>query len=102
MQLSKTRAFATLILSQLIHVFECRSEKKDIFEINILENKYLVWSVLISLIMMIGVIYIPGIQFIFKTTFLMYTDWLFILGFSLIGPALSSVSSLIKRRFHVS
>ena len=99
---ARTAAFATLILSQLIHVFECRSEKKDIFEINILENKYLVWSVLISLIMMIGVIYIPGIQFIFKTTFLMYTDWLFILGFSLIGPALSSVSSLIKRRFHVS
>jgi Ca2+-transporting ATPase len=99
---ARTAAFATLILSQLIHVFECRSEKKDIFEINILENKYLVWSVLISLIMMLGVIYIPGLQFIFKTTFLVFSDWMFILGFSLIGPALSSVSSLIKRRFYVS
>lgn len=94
---ARTGAFATLVLSQLIHVFECRSEKKDIFEINLFENKYIVWSVAISVIMLLGVLYIPQLQGIFKTTFLSLTDWLFITGFSLSGPAISSMLISFKR-----
>lgn len=34
---ARTGALATLIFSQLIHVFECKSEKKGIFGINIFQ-----------------------------------------------------------------
>ncbi|NLZ52609.1 MAG: cation-translocating P-type ATPase, partial [Thermoanaerobacteraceae bacterium] len=35
---ARTAALVTLVLSQLIHVFECKSEKKNIFEIEIFSN----------------------------------------------------------------
>ncbi len=94
---ARTAAFATLVLSQLIHVFECRSEKKDIFQINVFENKYLVWAVIISLFMLLAVLYIPYLQYIFKTTVLTLNDWMFIIGFSIAGPAISSMYMSIKK-----
>ena len=94
---ARTAAFSTLVLSQLIHVFECRSEKKDIFEINIFENKYLLGAVGISMLMLLGVLYIPYFQSVFKTTFMSFTDWLFITGFSIAGPAISSILMSIKK-----
>ena len=49
---AQTVAFATLVLAQLIHVFDCRSEK-SIFSRNPFENKYLVWAVLLCLLMLL-------------------------------------------------
>ena len=45
---ARTAALVTLILSQLIHVFECRSEKKSVFEMNPFGNPALLVSVAIS------------------------------------------------------
>lgn len=86
---ARTGAFVTLVMTQLIHVFECKSETKTIFEINIFNNIALVLSVICSLIMILGVIYIPFFQSVFKTVSLGLNDWLIIMGFSLIGPGFS-------------
>ena len=47
LEYAQTVAFATLVLAQLIHVFDCRSET-SIFSRNPFGNKYLVWAVLSS------------------------------------------------------
>lgn len=55
------------------------------FQINLLENKYLLGAVLISGIMQIVVMTIPWLQTIFYTTALSGQDWLIIIvctGFS--------------------
>jgi Ca2+-transporting ATPase len=88
--LARTGAFVTLVLTQLIHVFECKSESKNIFQIPLLNNVYLVLAVLCSLIMILGVVYIPVLQNIFKTVPLHADDWLIAGGLSLIVPVLSS------------
>lgn len=95
--LARTAAFAALVTSQLIHVFECRSENKDIFEINLLENKYLLWSVGISALMLIAVLYIPPLQAVFKTTTLGINDWLLVAGFSFAGPVITSIGFSLKK-----
>ncbi len=87
---ARTAAFATLVATQLIHVFECKSETDGLFKIPLFNNKFLVISVAISMILMAGVLYIPFLQNIFKTVALSMQDWLIILIFSAIGPALSS------------
>ncbi len=87
---ARTGAFVTLVLTQLIHVFECKSERKNIFEIPIFNNIPLVLAVLCSLIMIIGVVYIPTFQGIFKTVPLSYHDWVLVAGFSALGPVVSS------------
>lgn len=89
-ELSRTGAFAALVITQLIHVFECKSEEENIFKIPFLNNVYLIFAVLCSFIMMLSVIYIPLFQTVFRTTSLALNDWLLIIGFSLIGPAVSS------------
>jgi Ca2+-transporting ATPase len=66
LQYAQTIAFATLVMAQLIHVFDCRSEK-SVLSRNPFGNQYLVWAVLSSLALMIVVIYYPPLQPIFHT-----------------------------------
>lgn len=87
---ARTGAFATLVITQLIHVFECKSERKSIFEIPVFNNMYLVWAVLCSLIMISGVLYIPFFQTIFDTVPLSLYEWLVIGGLSFLGPVAAS------------
>ncbi|MCK8486127.1 calcium-translocating P-type ATPase, SERCA-type [Paenibacillus sp. MBLB2552] len=67
-------AFATLVMAQLIHVFDCRSSR-SIFHRNILQNKYLVAAVLSSIALLLGVMYIEPLQPIFKTVPLGLREW---------------------------
>lgn len=71
---AQTVAFATLVMAQLIHVFDCRSSR-SIFHRNPFQNKYLVLAVLSSLLLMLGVLYIEALQPIFKTVPLGFRDW---------------------------
>jgi len=90
-EMARTGAFMTLVITQLIHVFECKSETKNIFEISLFDNLPLVFAVLCSIIMILGVVYIPALQVIFETAALGLNEWLLIIGFSLIVPILSSM-----------
>ncbi|MBD7967841.1 calcium-translocating P-type ATPase, SERCA-type [Paenibacillus gallinarum] len=67
-------AFATLVMAQLIHVFDCRSSR-SIFHRNPLQNKYLVLAVISSVVLLLGVMYTPQLQPIFKTTALDLREW---------------------------
>ncbi|MCL6457557.1 MAG: calcium-translocating P-type ATPase, SERCA-type [Gorillibacterium sp.] len=67
-------AFATLVMAQLIHVFDCRSSR-SIFHRNPFQNRYLVGAVLSSVIMMLCVMYLPSLQPVFKTVPLGIRDW---------------------------
>lgn len=90
-ELARTGAFMTLVLTQLIHVFECKSETRNIFEISLFNNIPLVLAVICSVIMILGVVYIPALQVVFETVALGLNEWLLIIGFSLIVPVLSSM-----------
>ncbi len=92
---ARTAAFLTLVLTQLIHVFECKSERKSIFEIPVLNNKALILAVSCSVAMILAVIYIPVLQPIFKTTSIVAEDWALVLGFTGIVPV---AASMFRRR----
>ncbi|NWO15039.1 calcium-translocating P-type ATPase, SERCA-type [Virgibacillus sp.] len=78
---AQTIAFTTLVMAQLIHVFDCRSER-SIFARNPFENMYLVLAVLSSLVLLLVVIYWTPIQPIFHTVSLSLRDWALILALS--------------------
>lgn len=84
--LARTTAFVTLVLIQLVHSFECRSETKNFFQIGIRGNYFLLVSVLISLLLMVAVVYIPVLQGIFSTVALGIKEWITICLITLIGP----------------
>lgn len=97
---ARTGAFVTLVMTQLIHVFECKSERKSIFEIPVLNNMALVLSVLCSLVMILGVIYIPFLQQVFKTAPLTMEGWLLVIGFSAVGPILASFIKVNRKYYN--
>ncbi|WP_163193189.1 calcium-translocating P-type ATPase, SERCA-type [Clostridium thermarum] len=98
LQCGRTIALSTLVLSQLIHVFECRSEKHSLFEINPLTNKYLIGAVLISVTMLISIIYVVPLQKVFDTVALGSTQWFIVLFFSGIIALINSVYLYLRRK----
>ncbi|MGL4991448.1 MAG: calcium-translocating P-type ATPase, PMCA-type [Sarcina sp.] len=93
----RTMALATLVLSQLIHVFECRSERHSIFEIKLFTNPYLVGAVVISILMLCSILYIPFLASIFHTVPLGLRHWLFVVFFSSIIALINSLYLLMKK-----
>lgn len=92
-----TACFATLVFSQLVHVFECKSEEKSVFEIPLFNNLYLVGAVILSTIMMLSAVYLPQLQIIFRTCALNREDWFLVAGFSLLGPVSTGLFMAISR-----
>lgn len=75
MALARTMAFTTLVVSQLMYVFDCKSEIHSIFETDLCNNMYLVVAVCCSISMQLMVIYIPFLQVCFNTVPLNCADW---------------------------
>ncbi|MFS0672377.1 calcium-translocating P-type ATPase, SERCA-type [Ornithinibacillus sp. 179-J 7C1 HS] len=84
---AQTVAFTTLVMAQLIHVFDCRSEK-SVFDRNPFENMYLVLAVISSVLLLLVVLYWAPLQPIFHTVSLGLRDWLLILGMSALPTVL--------------
>jgi Ca2+-transporting ATPase len=93
---AQTVAFATLVMAQLIHVFDCRSSR-SIFHRNIFENKYLVAAVISSVLLLLGVLYIEGLQPIFKTVDLALRDWILVFIFAGIPTFVMGAGSVLKK-----
>lgn len=93
---AQTVAFATLVLAQLIHVFDCRSSR-SIFHRNPLQNKYLVLAVLSSLALMLAVMYIDPLQPIFKTVDLGVKEWILALVAAGIPTFFFGIGSVISK-----
>ncbi|WP_110112890.1 calcium-translocating P-type ATPase, SERCA-type [Bacillus sp. CGMCC 1.16541] len=96
LEYAQTIAFATLVMAQLIHVFDCRSEK-SIFDRNPFENLYLVGAVISSILLMLVVIYYPPLQPIFHTMPIAPREWLIILGLASV-PTFLLAGSLLTRK----
>lgn len=88
---SRTGALITLVMSQLIHVFECKSEKHSIFGINIFNNVKLILAVVVSFIALAVAVFIPQLQGIFQTVSLDSNQLLTALGFSVAVPVISGI-----------
>ncbi|MGM9974650.1 MAG: calcium-translocating P-type ATPase, PMCA-type [Clostridiaceae bacterium] len=94
----RTMALGTLVLSQLFHVFECRSERHSIFEIKLFTNPYLIGAVAVSVLMLLGVIYIDFFNNIFETTALGLGQWLTVIFFSGIIGLMNSLYLYFKTK----
>ncbi|MFC4618810.1 calcium-translocating P-type ATPase, SERCA-type [Camelliibacillus cellulosilyticus] len=93
---AQTIAFSTLVMAQLIHVFDCRSER-SILHRNPFENVYLNLAVLSSILLLLVVMYLPVLQPVFHTVPLGVRDWLLVLGMAAIPTFALSGFQLFRR-----
>lgn len=94
----RTLALITLVMSQLLHVFECRSERHSIFEIKVFSNPYLVGAVLVSISMVLAILYIPFLANVFNTIPLTIGQWAIVLFYSGVIFLINSIYLFIKSR----
>lgn len=94
---ARTAAFVTLVATQLIHVFECKSEYLPLYRINIFNNLKLIGSVILSAGVVAASLYIPVLQRIFQTQALSLPQLLIVIATSLAVPLISGIFSGIKR-----
>ncbi len=79
---ARTFAFSVLTLSQLVHALNCRSQTRSFFALGPFSNPWLLCAVGFSLLLHLGVIYVPFLQPIFHTVSLSARDWGLMLAFS--------------------
>lgn len=99
LEFARTSAFATLVLTQLIHVFECKSEEKTIFSIPYFNNYKLIFAVLISLVIVLSAIYLPVLQPILKTVTLPHQCLWTIILYSMAVPVISALEKSISKQW---
>ncbi|MEG0272177.1 MAG: cation-translocating P-type ATPase [Hydrogenoanaerobacterium sp.] len=99
-ELARTAAFATLVITQLIHVFECKSEEHGIFGIDFFNNKKLIAAVAISAVVLWGAIYVPFLAVIFKTVPLAPVHLMMMSVYIMAVPIASSAILFFKNRPH--
>ena len=94
---ARTGALTALVISQLIHVFECRSEKKGLFSLNPLANPLLVGAVILSAGMLAAALYLPSLAGLLGTVPLSLSRLGFCLGASFAAPLVSSLLLLGRK-----
>lgn len=93
----QTMAFIVLSVSQLVHSFDLRSDKKSIFQIGFFSNKYLIFSLLIGVLIQVIITIIPFLASTFKVVNLTMEDWLLVTIFSITPLIINEIVKLFKR-----
>ncbi len=78
----QTMVFTTVTLSQMGNVLASRSEHSSLFKLGVFTNPLLLASVVLTVVLQLGVIYLPFMQEIFKTVPLNASDLAISLGLS--------------------
>jgi Ca2+-transporting ATPase len=84
---ARSAAFTALVLIQLVHAFNCRSERSSVFKLGFLTNSKLIVATLLSLILQLAIVYLPFFSKIFKVERLSLLDWTLCLSVSFVPLA---------------
>ena len=91
-----TLCFGTLSLSQLIHAFNMRSDR-SLFSLSPLSNRKLLFAFVLSVLLQLGVMLIPGLQNLFAVVPLPVSGWGILLLFALFPLVFGERYKLIMR-----
>ena len=95
--LGSTLAFGTLCTSRLVHGFNCKSNKPVIFTNRFFNNIYLIGAFVLGLLLITGVLMIPGLHNIFQVVTLNGTQLLTVYGLALLNlPIIQLLKKLRK------
>jgi Ca2+-transporting ATPase len=94
---ARTMAFITLAMSQLIHSFNTRSLDRSIFSLGVFSNRSLVLAFLVSAAALLAVVLTPFLREAFDTADLRRSDWVVVLGLSIVPLFMVELSKLAGR-----
>jgi P-type Ca2+ transporter type 2C len=94
---ARTVAFTVMVVAQLVHAFNCRSDRWSLFQVGVMTNRPLVWAVLASLAMQVAILATPMMQQIFKVAPLPVEDWELMVIMALVPLAIVEATKWFQR-----
>jgi Ca2+-transporting ATPase len=73
---ARTAALTTMVFFQFYQAGNCRSETKSIFSMSPMSNPFLFYAMIAAFFAQLAVLYVPALQWIFRTVPLTITEWL--------------------------
>jgi len=95
---ARTMVFSFMAFSQLFNIMNMRSLETSIFKIGFFSNKFLAFSLIISVLVQIFVVYNPFFQKIFGFTSLNSSEWILIVVFSSVILFVVEIYKYLKNR----
>jgi potassium/sodium efflux P-type ATPase len=95
---ARTVAVTTMVFFQFFQAWNSRSEHRSVFRINPLSNPFLFYSMVAALLAQIAVIYVPALQWVFRTEPLTGAEWVRIVLVALTVVVAVEVDKAIRRR----
>jgi len=94
---ARSTCFATLVIILMIHAFECKHFTRGIFQVNLLDNKVLLWCAVVLMLSTFPVVYIPVINNkVFKIASLEW-EWGIVFGMIFVYLASTEAYKWVKR-----
>ena len=95
---ARTVAFCTIVMFQLLYVFSMRSQRKTLLEIGVRSNMYVLYAVLISILLQLAVVYLPGVNGVFGTVAIGVSEWALVLVLAVSGLVINEAYKAIAFR----
>jgi Ca2+-transporting ATPase len=95
---ARTVAFTIMVVAQLVHAFNCRSERLSLFQVGVGTNRPLLWAFLCSLAIQVAVLTIPTAQSIFKAVSVPVEDWELVAAMVLLPLVVVEAAKWLRRR----
>ncbi len=97
-----TVALTVLAVFQWFNAWNCRSEKKSIFQLNPFSNRALIAATLSVIVLQLFAVYHPTLQKILKTTPLAASEWMLIVGVAVSIIFVEEIRKLLYRHLTVA
>ena len=94
---ARTVAFTVMVVVQLVHSFNCRSERLSLFQLGVGTNRVLVWAFLLSLVVQVAVLTVPAAASVFKVAALPIEVWLLMGAMGVLPFLIMEVIKVLRR-----
>ncbi|MBC8519398.1 MAG: HAD-IC family P-type ATPase [Gammaproteobacteria bacterium] len=86
-----------MVLFENVHVFNCRSESRSIFQLSPLRNPLLLFGTVLAQLIHIGAMYVPWLQRVLGVQPISFEHWLQLLGIALLLMVVMEIQKKINR-----
>jgi P-type Ca2+ transporter type 2C len=94
----RSMTFTVLALSQMGHVLAVRSEYASLFQVGLWSNRALLGAVVVTLVLQLVILYVPGLNAVFGTQPLTAFELLVALGLSSVVFVAVEIEKAVKRK----
>jgi Ca2+-transporting ATPase len=99
---ARTVAVTTMVFFQFFQAWNSRSELQSIFKISPFTNPFLFFSLIAAFLAQLSVIYVPALQWVFRTEPITMGEWFRILIVSATVVLVVEIDKWMRRRKQVS